>query len=327
MKRVGFYLLSMVILMTVICCGCAKKDDVYELSFFENLKTFTMITDTEVNETEETWKNKSYTYIVFEDAEELVNEYKRYLVEDYGFSISPDADAGELVFTLNEQEISLTINEDSIETKVTITVPFNTDTANTKKDEIYQKVLSLCNEGKYEEAKEFFYKDATGEYKDILKIVNYCEAQILISSDNFFYSEAIKELEGASGFKDADDIKKELEKEMKSFNGVYYYKKGGGYLYSHYYVVINDGEVSLDLLKDKIDMNKKIYYSWDLKKLIKSDDDKWEVGIGNKYGNNSLFATLSKRNDGKIQFYCDDSNYYVYEGTYNKISSSAPDKR
>lgn len=353
MKKLVCILLSMALILGLSSCSEKNSEEdktkvestqskaiqYYENCIFTNLKTFTEITGVELVSSEEELKAAICTYNAndVEDAE----KYERYLVEEYGFAADTEGepDEGESLYVYNDYELIITQEETADGITVTVTYPYDEDTLNAKKEEVYQECLKLFGEEKYAETLEYCKGNAIGEYKDFLKIWNYCEASLMLEEDEFFYSEVIDNLSDASGLKDADVLKAELEEELKSIEGVYYYKRSGDWLITNYYCIISGGKAAMELKENKLDMDDSVFYLYDVLKIKLLDADgnpilnedgspAWAVGIGHRHTSNSLLKCEYKctmTDSGmKIQVF---GTVQAFEGTYKKISETVPAAR
>jgi len=353
MKKLVCILLSMTFIFGLSSCSgkSSEKDKAkvestpsnaiqyYENCIFTNLKTFTEITDAELVSSEEELRTAICTYKA-NDVEDT-EKYKRYLVEEYGFAadIEEESVEGESLYVYNDYELIITQQETADGRTVTVTYPYDEDTLNAKKEEVYQECLKLFGEEKYAEALEYCNENAIGAYKDFLKIWSYCEARLMLEEDEFFYSEVIDNLSDASGLKDADALKAELEEELKRIKGVYYYKRSGDWLITNYYCIISGGKAAMDLKENELDMDDSVFYTYDVLKIKLLDADgnpilnkdgspAWAVGIGHRYTSSSLLKCEYKctmTDSGmKIQVF---GTVQAFEGSYKKISSTVPAAR
>ncbi len=314
----------------------SKVIQYYENCIFTNLKTFTEITDVELVSSKEELRVAICTYKV-NDVEEA-EKYVRYLVEEYGFAADTeeDSDEGESIYVYNDYELTITQEETADGITVTVTYPYDEDTLNAKKEEVYQECLKLFSEEKYAETLEYCEENAIGEYKDFLKIWNYCEARLMLEEDEFFYSEVIDNLSDASGLNDADALKAELEEELKIIEGVYYYKRSGDWLITNYYCIISGGKAAMELEKNELDMDDSVFYTHDVLKIKLLDADgnpilnedgspAWAIGIGSKYTSSSSLKCEYKCTmtdiGMKIQVF---GKIQAFEGSYKKISETVP---
>lgn len=333
------------VLLIVLCMnGCSSDSESEKILFYENcafgeLKTFTEITDVELSSFEETVKEAECTYIITNESPTALDDYVNYLTEEYGFVVDTekDNDKGKRYFVYDDVYLIVLEESTARGTVVTLTYPFNEETINTKKQEIYEECLKLLDEGDYDKTLRYCKENSIGEYEEFLKIWNYCEAQLLLAEDEYFYSEVIENLENASGLKDADALKAELEKELKNLEGVYYHKRSGNWLIKNYYCIISGGKAAMELLENKLDMDHSLFYSYDVLKIkLKSADGKYmlnndgttacAVGIGHKYSDRfecQYKCTIT--DDGmKVQAY---ESVYAFEGDYKKISDVTPSAR
>ena len=312
----------------------------YDNTPLENFKTFTSITGIEVSGKEEVENaGTMYTYIFNNDADGMsaMLKFDTYLKE-YGF-VEGEADGQGMIFYEKDPYnllISMTQPQESVIQYIVI-VPKATvdeikaaseerkaaeqDAMEQQQEEDYVKFVELCQNGKYQEAKDFFnetslwYTDDEGyrrHYKDSRDYYNYCDGMLDYNAG--FYGDALEEFSDCeSSVLDMDTVSKKILDEISFLNGTY---KNSGIDYAYYAISIDNGKVGADL--DTNGKPSEIRYNWRVAKTTYNGKECWGFsGVGD------MEYVISNINGTTLTVVkAPGASYDTFEGTYTKESSS-----
>ena len=240
MKKIICILVLAACVLSLTACG-DKSSSFYDRCDFDNLETFTAITEVDLHSSEEDEETATYKYVLFENSESLINSYKEYLTE-YGFVLSSDIDSAEMTFTLDEKVLLFEVANGASGTQVNITLPFDEETLNAKKEEAYQTYLTAFNEGRYADCLGIAENSSLQGYKDFDNMNYYAAAKDYMDKGNWL--NAKHRFKSCSGFKDADEQVAEIEEQLYALNGIYEFKND----YSQtIYVIISYGEAQIQV--------------------------------------------------------------------------------
>lgn len=266
-------------LCTLACfssCGNTKEVSVYENVAFENIKTFTEITDIPLNSTvEENTYETTFCYVSFESVDQKINDYKTYLLES-GFKITSDLGEDEVAFELDEKTITITFETEDSRTTVNITISCDEATNEARKEAKYEGLIKAAQEEDWNKVYDItgqFSSNEIKNYKDVyayrlfaVAMYSY-ELGIFGNAKDYFndYLENCPEdtLEAKAYIKKCTD-------KISKYDGTYSGKSYSGLL--HYYMFIKDGKVAFEFnyeplggISNGYTLGEPTYYEYKLK--------------------------------------------------------------
>lgn len=276
MKKLISILLSITFLFSLF--GCGKKEEekqlgeIYQNCFFENLETFTEHTKIKLTEKEDGDSTATYRYVIFEEADKNITEYKEYL-DEYGFVLKSDVSSETMVFEYKEKKLEMKVSSGPSGTEVSITLPHDDKTLNENKEKVYQEVLTAFNNKEYKECTNIAKENFLDGYKDYDKIILYANAEEKLRLSD--WNGAITAFEKCGEFKDAPARAKELKDQRTALNGTYEFVNDAN---QKVYWSIKDGKAGFAINSPHSDtltykMGDPIEYNYDLYRLYFSEND------------------------------------------------------
>lgn len=354
MKRFVAVLSLISVLLVFTSCGNNEEKDsaettssvaavegVYENVAFANLKTFTEITGIALNNTiEDNTDTTTFCYVVFEDAQQKITDYKTYL-SDSGYKMTSSVDSEKIVFESEGKEIVITYENGSSGTNISITIPCDEKTNNVRKEKVYNEILAAAEKKDFKEVFKItdrFSSDEISSYKDVkayrlFSIAMEAYDDKIYGTAHEYFTEYLEE-DTADKLGAANYIK-ECDGKLKKYNGTYAGTSYNGLI--PYLMYIKDGKVALEMNTDKLmgsgnaSKPDSVYYLNDLK--IEEVDGTVLLDIVTYMSGNVEYKyDLTLLDNGNIlvnDFAWDVLKGYqndpaTFAGEYKKISSETP---
>ena len=271
---------KIIAIILVVCSLCSfascgvDKGEVYENVAFEDLKTFTEITDIVLNSTtEENTHETTFSYVSFEDVEQKINDYKTYLLES-GFTMVSDLDDKDIIFELDEKRIEITFESADAGTSINIKMPCDEATNEVRREAKYEELLLAVEEEDWDDVYDItdqFSSDEIQNYKEVKAYRMFSNAMDPYKQKVF--GEAKTLFEDYLEFQPEDKLGakayiKECNDKLSKYNGTYSGKSYSGLLY--YYMFIKDGRVAFEYDNERLGLSsgykagEPVYYMDDL---------------------------------------------------------------
>lgn len=287
MKKIIAVLSLISILIVFASCGNNKEKEsadttssvaavegVYKNVAFANLKTFTEVTGVSLNSTVEDETSKTtFCYVVFEDVQQKITDYKTYL-SDSGYKMTSSVESDKIVFESEGKEIVITSESGSSGTNINITIPCDEKTNNARKEKVYSEMLAAAENKDFKEVfgiTDRFSTDEISNYKDVkayrlfsIAIEAY-DDKIYGTAHEYFTEYLEKDTSDKLG---AANYIKECDGKPKKYNGTYAGTSYNGLI--PYLMYIKDGKVALEMDNNKLMGNNaskpdSVYYLNELK--------------------------------------------------------------
>lgn len=330
--------IALVSILSFVFSACSKEtkepltnnsnNATYENVIFDNLKTFTEVTGATLNSTNEDKTNETtFCYVVFENAEQKITDYKTYLLES-GYAITSALDAETIVFNSDEKEIRITSENGDAGTSISITIPCDEATNNARKDKVYQEMLAAVEKKDFKEVLNItdrFSSDEIKNYKDVYAYRLFSIAMRAYNVD--IYGEASEYFkkyceQDKTDKLDAKSYIKKCDSILSKYNGTYSGKSFNGYV--PYSMFIKDGRVALEFNNAELLGNSykkdSVYYLYDLR--IQETDGKILLYIVDyTLGDIDYKHKLTQLDSGAILV--NDNSWDMLKGYHNDTSSFA----
>ncbi len=223
---------------------------VYENVVFDDLKTFTEITGVELNSViEEITYRTTFCYVVFEDVDQKINDYKTYLSEA-GFKMTSDLDDESVTFELNEKEIYIYTESGKSGSEVEISIPCDEETNALRKEQKYKELIKAAEEKDFNKVFDItgqYSSEEIKEYKDVYAYrlfsiaMKAYDLKVYGEAAEYFTSYLEEQPEDKLG---AKAYLQECNDKISKYNGMYSGKSFNGLV--NYYMFIKDGKVGFD---------------------------------------------------------------------------------
>lgn len=336
-RKIIAIILAVCSLCSFASCG-NDKGSVYENVVFDNLKTFTEVTDIVLNSTiEENTYETTFCYVSFEDVNQKINDYKTYLLES-GFTMVSDLDDEDIIFEKDEKRIKITSENEESGTTVNITMPCDEATNEIRREAKYEELLKVVEEEDWDDAYDIthlFSDDEIQNYKDVRAYRIFSLAMEAYKKKVFGEAKTIFEnyLEVQPEDKlGAKAYIQECDNKLSKYNGTYSGKSYSGLL--NYYMFIKDGRVAFEFNNDGYKLGEPLYYNEDLH--VNEVDENTVllkvVDYTSYNGELEFEKTLVQLDNGGMLVYdfawdilkgkMDTS---VFAGEYTKISNDTPE--
>lgn len=343
-QKIGGYKMKrkIIAIILVVCSLCSfascgtDKGEVYENVAFQDLKTFTEITDIVLNSTtEENTHETIFSYVSFENVEQKINDYKTYLIES-GFTMVSDLDDKDVIFELDEKRIEISLENTDAGTSINITMPCDEATNEIRRDAKYEELLMAVEEEDWDDVYDITHQFSDDELQNFKEVKAYRMFSLAMDPYKKNIFGVAKDLfEDYLEFQPEDKLGaktyiKECNDKLSKYNGTYVGKSFTGLL--EYYMFIKDGKVEFDF-KDGYKQGESVYY---LEELQVSEVDENTVLL--KVVDYSFYdgdvdyrKTLVQLDDGGMLVY--DFKWDIlqgrvdtstFAGEYTKISDDAP---
>lgn len=322
MKKVLLFTMLITTALLLYACAAQQKSEAsaeyYQDTVIENLETFTSVTGVALNIKEENPESQSisYNYLMDNNAEGLGNvlKYEGYLKE-FGFtkndSLSTDTYTtyqkdGYVVITgsFNPQPnvIQYIVNVSSIDfnqlaKEDTEPEPSNPTTSTEDPyEEAYKKIVSLVEDKKYSEARDYYMDNANYSffhYKDTGDYYHYAEAMAYYTDPQFRpLAQALEILKSdvTEGFLDSDSIISEIEASLSQIDGIYQQKRSGNYQYDAFYLIIDNGEVEIENGKKSDIPTGASHFTYTLAAVTLDNGDEYYAIAAGKYSDSKVIG-------------------------------------
>lgn len=336
-RKIIAIVLAVCSLCSFASCG-VDKGEIYENIAFDNLKTFTEVTDIVLNSTiEENTHETTFCYVSFEDVEEKINDYKTYLLES-GFTMVSDLDDEDIVFEKDEKRIKITSENEEEGTTVNITMPCDDATNKLRREAKYEELLKIAKEEDWNDVYDItsqFSSDEIQNYKDVQAYRLFSLAMdpykknIFSVARKWFEEYLEKQPEDKLG---AKAYIQECDNKLSKYNGTYSGKSYSGLL--NYYMFIKDGRVAFEFNNDGYKLGEPLYYNEELQ-VSEVDENTVLLKVVDYSSYDSKVdyrKTLVQLDNGGMLVYdfkwdilkgkMDTS---VFAGKYTKISNDTPE--
>lgn len=330
MKKLKKILILSIILLTLN--GCENKQ-YYDDTTIEKLETFTSLTGIKLNISQKNDTGMTYNYMMDNNADSVgaILKYESY-IRDLGFErnekLEKIANNSSKIYVMDGYLISLTeIKKDNI-IQYVITIPEKSllegelESKNEKdNDTLYNQLIDLVSQGKYQEAYDFYYNSNLAEnfegYSDSKKYMFYSQA--MMAYENGGLGEAYSMLkEHCNDILNAPKIIMELDETVGKFNGIYKATMEG----VNYYIYIKDGKVAYDMRSIYEDKQlKEQTYIYDLIEITYTTGEK-TLGIGNVIlGKVDIeYAFIDGYTSNNFTLVAWKGQSTTYNGVYTKIT-------
>ena len=339
-----------IMVLSLAVSGCGEKgenvekedeqsDKYYANTPLEKFETFTSITGIEVSGVQESEGGTGtiYTYIFDNDAAGMsaMLKYDTY-IKEYGFVEGESNGTGMTFFEKDDTYdilISMSQPQESVIQYIVI-VPHMTmaerDAVNeqnkeaeqaameSKREEDYANFVELCQNRKYQEAKDFFnesdlwYNDDEGyrrHYKDSMAYYDYCNGMLCYAEGK--YGEAVSEFSKCeNSVLDLDKVKADILSEINSLNGTYQITDTWS---GHKSITINNGKVGTEIEVDSWPSSSR--YG---KYIVKMSNGSFGIGA---YSGIDYIITLNGSTLTVEK--APGASYDTFAGEYKRVSSGA----
>ena len=322
MKKRALLIIPLVICLSILTGGCSKAE-YYENVALTELETFTSITGIAVNSVEEGVETVKYEYIINEPEKQPVDEYMLYLNEEYGctLSVGESTEDGGLVYNYGEDKILLDKKEESFGDVAYVTLPLPEEVVKANYEAIYAELLSLIEEGKYNDALSFDALD--DDYKDVKALKKYAEAKRvmqMLPSQGCEVPATIRLFKDCGMIYDSEEEVEKLIGYTKKLEGTYKTTSRG----YDYYLYFKDGGFTGSFKKETDPLAYlDAVYIWP------TDNGDVLYGLGGGFSGNYYEASdyrCTFMDSGELLVY-EVSDVDVKAGTYKRISKETPPKK
>ena len=345
-KIILMFALISVLSLTFVACG--KKADeqsaqnktnaVYENIVFDNLRTFSDVTSATLNSTiEDKTYETTFSYVVLKNADKKITEYKEYLLES-GFKLTSSSDSKTIVFEFGEKSLRIDTEYGESDTRVNITIPCNKATNDTRKEKVYNEMLTAAEAKDFSKVFDITKRFSNEEIKNFKDVSAYRSFSLAMKAyDDRIYGEA-REYFIEYTEKDTSDklggkaYLQECNNKLSKYNGTYSGKSFDGYV--PYLMYVKDGKVGIEINTSEIlgdKLPEAVYYS-DYLRINEYNGHTllyivhyWSGEITNKYQLTVLDSGEIILNDNAWDMakgYQNDTS--TFAGIYKKTSTNTP---